>query len=169
MGLGAFGNKLFEVNENSIITPDGISIGESLNIEMQDTDGGKPATYVKGINAMSISFNIALNYAFCDVQSEIEWWLLKMRRQEPEYLTLGNKTYGTNKMLVQDVKINDLLLASNGLHLKANLSLTFSEWTKKGYNKDTSKSTSKSKSTGTSSSGGNTAQAVKNQQIISGV
>ena len=165
MGLGAFGNKLFEVNENSIITPDGISIGESLNIEMQDTDGGKPATYVKGINAMSISFNIALNYAFCDVQAEIEWWLKKMRRQEPEYLTLGNKTYGTNKMLVQDVKASDLLLASNGLHLKANLSLTFSEWTKKGYKKDTG--TSKSKST--SSSGDNTAQAVKNQQIVSGV
>ena len=166
MGLGAFGNKLFEVNPNSIITPDGISIGESLNIEMQETDGGKPATYVKGINAMSISFNIALNYAFCDVQAEIEWWLHKMRMQEPEYLTLGNKTYGTNKMLVQDVKISDLLLAPNGLHLKANLSLAFSEWTKKGYKKDTS--TSKSKST-SSSSGGNTAQAVKNQQIVSEV
>ena len=136
MSLGAFGKKLFEVNENKILIPDGISVGESLNVEMQETEGGKPATYIKGFNAMEISFNIALNYAFCDVKAEIEWWLLKMRSQTPEYLTLGNKTYGTNKMLLNDVQVGDLLLAPNGLHLKANLSLKFSEWTKKGYKKD---------------------------------
>lgn len=136
MGLGAFGKKLFEVSDKSIITPDGINIGESLNVEMQETDGGKPATYVKGISAMSISFDIPLNYLFCGVEDEIEWWLKKMRSKTPEYLTLGNKTYGTNKMLVQDVKVNDLLLAPNGLHMKANLSLSFSEWTKKGYKRD---------------------------------
>ena len=167
MSIGAFGNKIFTVTQDKIYTPDGISISESLNVEMQETDGGKPATYIKGNGEMQIPFNICLKYPYCDVQGEIEWWFLKLRSETPEYLTLGNKTFGTNKFLLHSVSVADLVIAPNGLYLKAVLSLSFSEWTKKGYKKETTKSKSKKKST--SSSGGNTAQAVKNQQIVSGV
>ena len=136
MSIGAFGSKIFTVSHEKILTPDGISISESLNVEMQETDGGKPATYIKGNGEMKIPFNIALKYPYCDVESEIDWWLLKMRSKTPEYLTLGNKTFGTNKFLLDSVSVGDLVIAPNGLYLKANLSLNFTEWTKKGYKKD---------------------------------
>ena len=171
MAVGAFGDKLFEVNQDRIYTPDGISGKESLNMEQQETDGGKPATYIKGLNAMDMSFSITLKYPFCDVQSEIDWWLVKLRSRTPEYLTIGEKTYGTNKMLLNDVGFDDVVIVA-GKTIKAILSLSFSEWTKAGYKKDTTTSSSTSKNTSkktSSSSGDNTAQAVKNQQIVSGV
>ena len=168
MGLGAFGDKIFEVNLNKILTFDGLSVSESLNIEQQETDGGKPATYIKGLKEMTVSFGITLLHPYCNVQAEIDWWLWKLRSSTPEYLTLGNKTYGAGKCLLNSVSASDYVIAPNGLYLKAKLSLSFSEWSKKGYNKDDTKSTSKSKSASKSSSTGNTAQAVKNQQIVNG-
>jgi len=136
MSIGAFGNKIFEVNPKRIYTPDGISGSESLNIEMQETDGGKPATYIKGLKELSISFKITLLYPYCDVQSEIDWWFVKLRSKIPEYLTLGNKTWGAGKMLLKDVSFDELTYGQDGVYTKAVLSLSFSEWTKEGYKKD---------------------------------
>lgn len=136
MGLGAFGNKIFEVNLNRIYTFDGLSVSESLNLEQQETDGGKPATYIKGLNEMGISFNIPLLHPYCNVESEIDWWFVKMRSKTPEYLTLGNKTYGAGKCLLNSVSVADYVVAPNGLYLKAKLRLNFSEWSRQGYKKD---------------------------------
>lgn len=133
MAIGAFGNKVFEVNPNKIITPNGISVSESLDVEMQATEGGKPATYIKGVKEKSISFEIQLKYPYCDVLAEYEWWNNKMLSEVAEYLTLGNKTYG--KMLLQSVSMADLKIAANGLYIGAKLSLAFSEYTRKGYKK----------------------------------
>lgn len=138
MVIGAFGNKTFEVSQDNIYTFDNLSVDESLNVEMQETDGGKPATYIKGYKEMSISFEIVLRQRFCNVLSEIDWWFLKMRSETPEYLTLGNKTYGTNKFLLNSVAISDTLIAPNGDYINAKLNLKFSEWTKAGYKKENS-------------------------------
>ena len=154
MSLGAFGDKVFEVSQNRIYTFDDLGVDESLNVEMQETEGGKPATYVKGLNAMNISFSILLFAQYCNVQQEIDWWFKKMRSQIPEYLTLGNKTYGTAKMLLQSVSVGDYVIAANGLYLKAVLSLTFSEYTKRGYKKDDSSKSSTKKKKSKSSGGG---------------
>lgn len=136
MSIGAFGNKVFEVSSEKIYTFDGLSVSESLNVEMQDTEGGKPATYIKGKKEMSISFTITLDVRYCDVEAEINWWLLKMRSGTPEYLTIGKKAYGTNKFLLNSVSIADYVIAPSGLYVKAKVNLNFSEWTKKGYKKD---------------------------------
>ena len=142
MGLGAFGNKVFEVNLKKIYTFAGLVVSDSLNVEMQETEGGKPATYIKGKNQMDISIDITLLSQFCDVQAEIDWWFFKMRSETPEYLTLGSKTFGTNKMLLHSVSMADTIISPTGDYVKAKLSLGFSEWTKKGYKKpDSSGST----------------------------
>lgn len=154
MGLGAFGNKVFEVNLNKIYTFDGLSASESLNIEQQETEGGKPATYIKGLQEMNISFDITLMSQFCNVQQEIDWWFLKMRGRQPEYLTLGNKTYGAGKCLLNSVSLTDAVIAHSGAYLKAKLSLSFSEWTKKGYKKDDSGGNSGGGNSGGGNSGG---------------
>lgn len=140
MGIGAFGNKAFEVNMKRIYTFDELNASESLSIEQQETEGGKPATYIKGKGAMSISFNIMLINGYCDVESEINWWFSKMRSETPEYLTLGNKTFGTNKMLLNSVSVNAVTISPTGVYLKAMLGLSFSEWTKVGYKKEDSSS-----------------------------
>ena len=138
MSVGAFGDKIFEVNHNRIYTPDGINGKESLNVEMQETDGGKPATYIKGINAMEISFDITLKHPYCDVQSEIDWWLKKLNTKIPEYLTLGDKAFCSNKMLLKDVGFSDVVIVA-GKTVKAVLNLSFNEWTKEGYDKNKKK------------------------------
>lgn len=136
MSIGAFGDKIFEVSQNRIYTPDGLSYSESLNVEMQETEGGKPATYIKGLGAMEVSFDIQLKHPFCDVQQEIDWWLDKMRSGTPEYLTIGDKTYGTNKQLLKSVSVADKVILASGDIVSAKISLSFSEYTKKGYKKD---------------------------------
>lgn len=132
MSVGAFGTKAFEVNLNKILTPTNIGASETLNVELQETEGGKPATYIKGFNEMNITFDIILLHPFVDVQSEIDWWFLKMRSKTPEYLTLGSKTYGTCKMLLVGVSVSKLVVGANGVQLKAVISLSFCEWTKEG-------------------------------------
>lgn len=148
--VGAFGNKTFEVSQNKIYTFDGLTISESLNVEMQEVEANKPATYIKGNGEMNIGFDILLLSRFCDVDYEIDYWLLKMRSVIPEYLTIGKKAYGTNKFLLTNVSVGDVLIAADGTKTRAKITLTFSEWTKAGYKKD-DKSTSTSTATTTSS------------------
>lgn len=141
MSIGAFGDKTFEVTHERIYTPDGLNYKESLSVEMQETEGGKPATYIKGLGAMEIGFDIQLKHRFCDVQAEIDWWLLKMRSGTPEYLTIGAKTYGTNKQLLKDVSVADKVILADGTVVSAKISLSFSEYTAKGYKKDENSTT----------------------------
>lgn len=154
--VGAFGDKIFEVSQNKIYTFDGVSISESLNVEMQEVEGGKPATYIKGFGEMNIGFDVLLLSRFCDVDAEISYWLLKMRSKTPEYLTIGKKAYGTNKHLLVSVSVGDVLIAADGTTIRAKVSLSFSEWTKAGYKKDDSDSENKSKSNKSSSKDGTT-------------
>lgn len=135
MSIGAFGDKTFDVNPKRIYTPDGLKYNESLSVEMQETEGGKPSTYIKGLGAMEVGFDIQLKHQFCNVQDEIDWWFLKMRSGKPEYLTIGDKTYGTNKQLLKSVSVADKVILSNGVVVSAKISLSFSEFTKEGYKK----------------------------------
>lgn len=134
--IGAFGNKVFEVSQNKIYTFSGLTISEKLSIEMQETEGGKPATYIKGYGEMDITFEILLLSRFCNVDYEIDYWLLKMRSKKPEYLTIGKKAYGTNKHLLVDVQVNDIKMLGDGTKVSAKVSLAFKEWTKAGYKKE---------------------------------
>jgi cell wall-associated NlpC family hydrolase len=134
--VGAFGDKIFEVSLHRILTPSNIGISESLNVEMQETEGGKPATYVKGFSEMNVSFDIVLLHPYVDVRSEIDWWFLKLRSKTPEYLTLGEKIYGTNKMLLTNVSVGNVGINANGVHIKATLTLSFGEWTIQGSKKE---------------------------------
>ena len=154
MLIGAFGGKSFEVSQNKIYTFDGLSVSEGLNVEMQETEGGKPATYVKGYKEMSISFSIILKQQFCNVLEEIDWWLKKMRSKKPEYLTLGKKTFGSNKFLLINFSVANTVITPNGDYISATINLSFNEWTKAGYKKEeNSNSGSSGGSSGGSSSG----------------
>lgn len=81
--IASFGDKQFEVSTNKILTPSNISFSESLNLEEQERAGDKPAIYVKGLGALSLSLNVKLDARWVDVQQEIVYWLVKC---EPRYL-----------------------------------------------------------------------------------
>ena len=136
MSIGAFGDKVFDVTQKRIYTPDGLNYKETLSVEMQDSEGDKPSTYIKGLGAMDVGFDIQLKHPFCNVQQEIDWWLKKMRSGVPEYLTIGDKTYGTNKQLLKDVSVADCVFLPNGTVISAKISLSFVEFTRIGYKKE---------------------------------
>lgn len=147
MSIGAFGDKTFEVSQDRIYTPDGLNYSESLNVEKKETEGGKPTTYIKGLGAMEVGFDIQLKHPFCNVQQEIDWWLLKMRSKTPEYLTIGEKTFGTDKQLLKSVSVADKVILPNGKVISAKISLSFSEMPFNGYAKNNNSTTNTTKNT----------------------
>ncbi len=134
--IGSFGSKKFEVSPNKIYTPDGTSISEALDYEEQERAGDKPLIYIKGLKNMSVKFSIKLNAMFVDVEKEISFWVLKMRSGVPETLILGNKAWGTNKMLLANVDASELRWASDGTYLGGDLSLSFIEYVGSGADSD---------------------------------
>ncbi len=134
--IGSFGSKQFEVSYYKIYTPDGTAIAEGLDYEEQSRAGDKPLIYIKGLKNMSVKFSVKLNARFVDVEKEVSFWLLKMRSGVPEILTLGNKAWGTNKMLLTNVDASNLNWASDGTYLGGDLSLSFIEYVGAGADED---------------------------------
>lgn len=134
--IGSFGSKKFEVSSNKIYTPDDTSISEALDYEEQSRAGDKPLIYIKGLRDMSVKLSIKLNARFVDVEKEVSFWLLKMRSGIPETLILGNKAWGTNKMLLTNVDASNLNWAANGTYLGGDLSLSFIEYVGAGVDVD---------------------------------
>ena len=85
---------------------------------------------------MSIKFAIKVDARFVDVTKEVSFWLLKMRSGIPENLILGNKAWGTNKMLLTNVDASNLNWASDGTYLGGELSLSFIEHAGSGTDED---------------------------------
>lgn len=135
MQTAAFGSKIFEVSSSRQYTPDGINISESLNIEMQAIEGKKPATYIKGLNEMKLGFSVKLDARSVDVLAEINFWLAKLRSKTPEFLSIGGKVWGTNKMLLAEVKISDAKIIGKDVYSQASMDLSFAEYVSAGYAK----------------------------------
>ncbi len=133
---GSFGTKVFEVSQSSIVTPSDIAISEALNYEEQERAGDKPAIYIKAPGAMNISFSIQVMAPYADVVGEIRFWLLKMRTQQPEVLTLGTTAWGSNKMLLNKVNASEIVVAGDGTYSKAKLDLSFIEYVAEGTDED---------------------------------
>lgn len=132
--IGAFGTKQFEVAK--FYTPKDISLSEALDYEEQARAGDKPLIYIKGLKNMSIKFAIKVDARFVDVTKEVSFWLLKMRSGIPENLILGNKAWGTNKMLLTSVDKSKINISGDGTYLGGELSLSFIEHAGSGTDED---------------------------------
>ncbi|QNU67268.1 phage tail protein [Ruminiclostridium herbifermentans] len=136
MSLATFGTKAFTVSNKKIYTLDELAFSQSLNTETQEVEGGKPSTYIKGVNLITLSFSINLDARFVDVKAEIDWWNKKMLSQVPEIFTIGGKVISKNRFLLKSVSTSDTIIGKNGRFLKAKLDLQFEEFASKGYKKD---------------------------------
>lgn len=134
--VGSFGSKTFEVSSEKIYTFSDYSLSESLSYETQERSGDKPAIYVKGLGELTQSINVKLDARWVDVEQEIVWWMVKMRTAVPEYLTIGEHTWGTGKALLTSVNVSDLVEAGDGTYLSATLALSFVEYAAAGTDDD---------------------------------
>lgn len=134
--IGSFGTKTFEVSNKKIYTFSDVSLSESLSFETQERAGNKPAIYVKGLGELTQSFNVRLDARWVDVEQEMAWWFVKMRTAVPEYLTIGEHTWGTGKALLTSVSVSDLVEAGDGTYLAATLALSFVEYAAAGADED---------------------------------
>ena len=134
--IGSFGTKTFEVSDKKIYTFSDVSFSESLSFETQERFGDKPAIYVKGLGELTQSFNVRLDARWVDVEQEIVWWIVKMRTAVPEFLTIGEHTWGTGKALLTGVSVSDLVEAGDGTYLAATLALSFVEYAAAGADED---------------------------------
>ena len=134
--IGSFGTKTFEVSDKKIYTFSNVSFSESLSFETQERSGDKPSIYVKGLGELTQSFNVRLDARWVDVEQEIVWWIVKMRTAVPEFLTIGEHTWGTGKALLTSVSVSDLAEAGDGTYLAATLALSFIEYVAAGTDED---------------------------------
>ena len=148
MPIATFGAKTFDVSKNKIYTLDGLAFSQALNVETQEVEGKKPATYIKGINLIPLSFSIVLDARFVDVKSEIDWWNQKLTSKTPEVFTIGGKVLSQNKFLLKSVSTADVVIGKAGAFLKAKLDLSLEEFASVGYKKPETSGGSESKKPG---------------------
>ena len=120
-----YGTKQFSVSKKKIYTPDGISIGESLEVEETEVSGKKPTTKVKGIKLQEVRFDVKLDNRFVDVITEIRWWKSALHSKKSKYLTIGS--YRIGAFYLTDYNVTNIVMNKNGKYTKADLSLTFKE------------------------------------------
>lgn len=120
-----FGSKKFEVSNKKIYTPNGLTIGEELDIEEIEVSGKKPTVNVKGIKLKPMSFNVKLDARFVDVITEMRFWQNTLLGKKSELFVLGDYTLG--KFFLTKYDATDIVINKDGVYISATLSLAFTE------------------------------------------
>lgn len=143
MAIMTYGKKVFEVNSKKIYTPKSIDFKTSLITETQDVEGGKSATYIKGLDLISFDFTVQLNHRYVDVKKEIDEWFELLNKKTKEILTVGGKVISQYPFLLKSVSASNVQITSD-MYIKAELSIELEEYVTEGYKKETSSSSSSS-------------------------
>lgn len=147
--IATFGDKVFSVSSNSILTFDGLSRGLGLEADAQEQDGQKPSTYIKGVSLETLKFTVALNSAMgIDVDGEIKSWETVLAAKIPYLFVLGDKPVIDNKFLLKTLNITDVVINGSGQKTKAKLDLDFEEYVRAGKKEEDKNTTSSGTGTG---------------------
>ncbi len=144
MAIMTYGKKVFEVNSKKIYTPKSIDFKLSLITEKQDVEGGKSATYIKGLDLISFDFTVQLNHRYVDVKKEIDEWMEMLNKKTKGILTVGGKVISQYPFLLKSVSMSNVQVV-NELYIKTELNIELEEYVTEGSKKETSKSSSSSK------------------------
>jgi hypothetical protein len=132
LSIAIFAGKSFEVNSDMINTFNELQYGSSIQTEKQDSDKGKPSTYIKGSDLDTMSYNIQLDKSFgVEPRSEMEQWVDIMNDKRPYPFILGGRPMGGNWLLVS-VEADNIKVDSTGDILTMDLSLKFDEHVRDG-------------------------------------
>lgn len=131
--IASYKGKVFQVSWNKVYTIDGLTWGGSIDTEVQEHQGGKPSTYIKGLGLDTLSFDIPLRADLGhNVRAEIEWWQKIRDSKTPDIFMLGSKPLGSNKWLVKSVNASDIVLDGAGRMIKATLKIEIEEYVRAG-------------------------------------
>lgn len=126
--LGSYGDIVFTVSRDNVLTPEGIDLTISSKIEEHDNLGEAPYTEFIHRNLRSISLNIKLVYTLTNISDA----LLKLEKicENGEYypLILGNKPLSKHGFILIDFKQGIKSTNSNGELEVVNCSLTLKEY-----------------------------------------
>lgn len=133
--IGSYGTKVFQVSTQNILTPRDFSLSEAVEHEEQERLGDKPAVYRKAPGLMECSFTLQLVAPFANVGQEIQFWLNTLRAQQPQTLTLGGQAWGTGRMLLTKVGVDEITLLGE-TPVRARVNLSFLEYVADGSDED---------------------------------
>ena len=125
MKTAKFGGKEFVVTSSKILTPDDLSLSESLDIEETEVSGKKPSVKVKGIKLQTLSFKVQLDRRFVDVTAELRYWKNILLAKSSKMLVYGS--YKVGQFFLTQYDVSDISLLKNGDYSRATLTLTFTE------------------------------------------
>ncbi|MBV4427188.1 phage tail protein [Clostridium tyrobutyricum] len=136
MAIAVFGSMIFSVSANKIYSFDDYSFSSSINIEEQEIDNSKSATYIKGLNLDEFSFSISLvKQKTVDIRTEIIKWINLQNKRIPYMFIINNRPITSNKFLLTSVKVESAVFNSKGDYIKAKIEVSFKEYARKGSKK----------------------------------
>lgn len=125
MQTAKFGDKKFEVSPSKILTPNGVSISEELDLEETEVSGKKPTVKVKGIKPQGLSFDLKLDSRFVNVDTELRWWKNTLLAKKSQLFYLGS--YKIGKFLLAKYEVKNTTINKEGVFTSALISLSFTE------------------------------------------
>ena len=126
--LGSFAGELFEVSDEKVITPYGISREEGTRWVAHDVMMRKPAAEFLGPSLGKASFKINLNTWFCEnIKREMDKWLSMARAGTVGVLIIG-EPIGVDSWKLLSVTQGWTTVSAFGKLLSATLSLSFEEY-----------------------------------------
>ncbi|MCR4436155.1 MAG: phage tail protein [Clostridiales bacterium] len=131
--IASFANKEFSVSLNRIYPFTDFSLSGSINKEIQEREGQKPATYIKGLGLEALSISIPLvAQKNVNVRSELESWRTIRDARIPYYFIVAGKPIIPNKMLLESVELSDSIFDLSGNIVRGTLQLKFEEYAAAG-------------------------------------
>lgn len=132
--VGNWGETIsFEVSEEKVLTFNDFSRAVNSRWNDHDIINGKPRSEYVGPGLSNISFNITLSAAEgVNPRETLEALEKAAEEGRVEYLYIGGKKVGENKMKLESISETWDALIENGLLVKASASLSFSEYVETG-------------------------------------
>lgn len=105
----------------------------SLDVEVQDQSGGKPATLIKGAGLERVQFGVTLS-RYMGVTPELVIGQLRqiLTAGVPYALVMGGAPVGEHKWLLTSLSVSDVTLNGRGEMISATVKLTLDEYVREG-------------------------------------
>lgn len=117
----------WEVSQNKIAAPNGISTGVELDTSTNSDAEGSPPQNTKALKPQKFNIEYSVAYAVgTDPRAEYDKCVEKIGEYAPFFL--GGKRFGPENVQLVSVNISDATLNDKGVIVAATISLSFTEW-----------------------------------------
>lgn len=133
MIIGAFGNTVFEVSAQRVLTFNNYKRTTKAKYATHEVIGRPPVLEFVGRELEEITLTITLLSCLGVTPEEVAFNLREMcQRSEPNFLIIGNTVYGENEFVITDVSESVERWTGSGNVLTNKLDVTFREYVPMG-------------------------------------